>query len=64
MDSLVTDLFNVEETAVVSDVALANILDTVDDGGADSKCDTVVVRLAHATDRGNIVLDKDMLREI
>lgn len=42
-DSLVTEFFNVEETTFCSDVGVPQVFDSVDDRGADSSSDTVVV---------------------
>jgi hypothetical protein len=54
----------VEETALSSDIALAKVVDTVDDGSAGSASDTVVVRLANATNGGDVGLDEVVLGEI
>ena len=58
---LVADLFNVEETALCADVGFAQVLDAVDDGGADSTSDTVVVRLPYSPDRRDVRLVEEVL---
>lgn len=61
---LVPDLLDVEEAALGADVRLAQVLDAVHDRRADCARDTVVVRLAHAPDRGHVCLVQEVLRVV
>ena len=47
-----------------ADVALAQVVDAVDDRRAGRARDPVVVRLADPPDRGNVGLDEVVLREV
>jgi hypothetical protein len=54
----------VEQPALGADVALAQVVDTVDNGGAGRACNPVVVRLSDAADGGDVVLDEVVLGEV
>jgi len=62
--ALVAELLDVEEAAAGADVALAEVLDSVNDGRPAGAGDPVVVRLAHAPDRGDVVLEQVVLSEV
>jgi hypothetical protein len=61
---LIADLFNVEKAAAYADIRLADILNAIDDCGADSSGDTIIIRFANPSDRRDIRLDKVMLRQV
>jgi hypothetical protein len=54
----------VEQPALGANVALAEVVDAIDDGGAGRARDAVVVRLADAADGGDVVLDEVVLGEV
>ena len=57
----VTDLLDVEEATLGADVGLAEVVDAVDDGGADGARDAVVVCLADAADRRDVCFVEEVL---
>jgi hypothetical protein len=61
---LVTDFLNIEKTNFCSDVGIAEVLDTVDDGGADSEGDAVIVGFSDAAEGGDVSFDEVVLRQI
>lgn len=60
----VSDLLNLEETALSSHIGLLEVIDPVDDRGASGTGDSVVVRLPHAAKSGDVGLHQEMLGEI
>ena len=64
--SLVSELVDVEESTLGSDVRLAKVVDTVDDRGATGAGNAVVVRLANAADGGDgrVRLEEVVLCEV
>lgn len=61
---LVTNLFNVEETTLGTDIRVLKIIHTIHNGSANSTCNTIVVSLAHTTNGSDISLDKVVLSQI
>jgi len=61
---LVSHFFNVEQATSNANIGLPKIFDSVDDGGANSECDTVVIGLTDTSDSGDVGPLKDMLSRI
>ena len=61
---LVAQLPDLKEPTAGADVRLLDLVEAVDDGGADRPGDPVVVGLADPADRGDAVLDEVVLRQV
>ena len=61
---LVPYFFDVEQSTSSAHIGFPKIFDSVNDGGANSECDTVVIGLADTSNSGNIGPLKDMLSRI
>ena len=62
--ALVSNLFDVEESAFCAYVRFSKVFDSVDDGGANGQRDPVVIRLADTSNSGNVGTLKDILGSI
>lgn len=64
MDSLVSQLLDVEHSTLGTDITVPQILDSVDDGRTDSSCYSVVVRLSHSSDSSDVGFQQVVLRQV
>lgn len=62
--ALISHFFDVEQSASCAHIGFPQILDSVNDGGANSECDTVIIRLADTSNSGDVGPLKDVLSRI
>jgi hypothetical protein len=62
--ALITDLFDIEQPTVGSNVRLSDVLDTIDDRRADSESNTVVISLPDTSNTRDFGLFEDMLSKV